>query len=130
MSSGDLASILPLVLIVLAFWFLVIRPARKRQQDMARTQSSAQVGTRVMLGSGIYGTVTALADDTVELEVAPGTVLTVARQAIVRVIDAPQGLSAHPAADEPASAAGSDAHDESDPQASDPRTGDTNDEQR
>jgi preprotein translocase subunit YajC len=124
-SSGDLASILPLVLIVLAFWFLVIRPARKRQQDMARTQSSAQVGTRVMLGSGIYGTVTALADDTVELEVAPGTVLTVARQAIVRVIDAPQGLSAHPAADAPSADADPDPRSEADP-----HTGDTNDEQR
>jgi preprotein translocase subunit YajC len=127
-SSGDLASILPLVLIVLAFWFLVIRPARKRQQDMARTQSSAQVGTRVMLGSGIYGTVTALADDTVELEVAPGTVLTVARQAIVRVIDAPQGLSAHPAVDETSSA--TDPRGDTDPHAGDPRPGDTNDEQR
>jgi preprotein translocase subunit YajC len=124
-SSGDLASILPLVLIVLAFWFLVIRPARKRQQDMARTQSSAQVGTRVMLGSGIYGTVTALADDTVELEVAPGTVLTVARQAIVRVIDAPQDLPAQPAVDEPPSTAGPEPHGEAAP-----RAGDTNDEQR
>ena len=87
MSSGDLAGILPLVLIILAFWFLVIRPARKRQQDMARIQSSVDVGTQVMLGSGIYGTVVTVADETVQLEVAPGTTLKVARQAVVRVID-------------------------------------------
>lgn len=89
MSSGDLAGILPLVLIVLAFWFLVIRPSRKRQQETARVQSSVEVGSEVMLGSGIFGTVVAVADDTLQLEVAPGTVVKVARQAVVRVVDDP-----------------------------------------
>jgi preprotein translocase subunit YajC len=88
-SSGDLAGILPLVLIVLAFWFLVIRPARKRQQDMTRTQNSVETGSQVMLGSGIFGTVVAVADDSVQLEIAPGTTVKVARQAVVRVIEEP-----------------------------------------
>lgn len=86
--SNDLANILPLLLIVLAFWFLVIRPARKRSQDTARVQSSVDVGTDVMLGSGIYGTVVAVHDDTLQLEVAPGTTMKVARQAVVRVVEA------------------------------------------
>ena len=85
--SQDLAGILPLVLIVLAFWFLVIRPSRKRQRDMTQVQSSVQVGSEVMLGSGIYGTVVGVADDTVRIEVAPGTSIKVARQAVVRVVD-------------------------------------------
>jgi preprotein translocase subunit YajC len=86
-SPDQLAGILPLVLIVLAFWFLVIRPARKRQHEMTRIQSSVAVGTEVMLGSGIYGTVISVADDTLQLEVAPGTAVKVARQAVVRVVD-------------------------------------------
>jgi preprotein translocase subunit YajC len=45
-----------------------------------------------MLGSGIYGTVVALADDTVQLEVAPGTTLTVSRQAVVKVVETAAGL--------------------------------------
>lgn len=93
MSQEDLAGIFPLLLIVLAFWFLVIRPARKRQRDMARIQSSVQVGSEVMLGSGLFGTVAAVADDTLQLEVAPGTTVKVARQAVVRVVDGDrQGL--------------------------------------
>ena len=87
MSSDTLGGIIPLVLIVLVFWFLVIRPSRKRQQDMSRVQASIEVGAEVMLGSGIYGTVRATADDTIELEVSPGTSMKVARQAIVRVVD-------------------------------------------
>lgn len=90
-SSSTLVTFLPFVLIALVFWFLVIRPARKRQQEMSSVQSSVAVGARVMLGSGIFGTVVGLADDTVQLEVAPGTSITVARQAVVRVVEAPFG---------------------------------------
>jgi preprotein translocase subunit YajC len=95
-SSQDLAGILPLLLIVLAFWFLVIRPARKRQHEMSRVQSGVGVGAEVMLGSGLYGTVVAVADDTLQLELAPGTVVKVARQAVVRVIDDSSAAEATP----------------------------------
>jgi preprotein translocase subunit YajC len=86
-SPEDLAGILPLILIVLVFWLLVIRPARKRQRDMSRVQASVDVGTEVMLGSGIYGTVVSAAEETMELEVSPGTSIKVARQAVVRVVE-------------------------------------------
>ena len=89
MSNGELVQFLPLVLIVLAFWFLVIRPARKRQQETSRLQASVDTGSHVMLSSGIFGTVTAVADDSLQLEIAPGTTIKVARQAVARVIEDP-----------------------------------------
>lgn len=89
--SPELAQFLPLVLIVLAFWFLVIRPARKRTQAMNKLQAGVEVGSQVMLGSGIFGTVVGVADDHLQLEVAPGTVLKVARQAVVRVVEPAPG---------------------------------------
>lgn len=87
MSAEQLSGILPLVLIVLVFWFLVIRPARKRQQEMSRVQASVETGTKVMLGAGIYGTVVSAGDETVSLEISPGTHVTVARQAVVRIVE-------------------------------------------
>jgi preprotein translocase subunit YajC len=80
-------SILPFVLIVVVFWFLVVRPARNQQKRLAATQSSATVGTEVMLGSGIYGTVVGVGDDTFDIQVSPGTTIKVAKQAVVRVIE-------------------------------------------
>jgi preprotein translocase subunit YajC len=80
-------SLLPLVLIVLVFWFLVVRPARNQQKRLKETQASVTVGSQVMLGSGLYGTVTALGDDTVQVDLAPGTNVKVARQAVVRVVE-------------------------------------------
>ncbi|MFZ5849282.1 MAG: preprotein translocase subunit YajC [Actinomycetota bacterium] len=87
MSEETLGTLLPLLLIVLAFWFLVIRPARRRQQEMTRIQNSVEVGSEVMLGSGIFGTVTSIGDETLTLAVSPGTEMKVARQAVVRVVD-------------------------------------------
>ncbi|HZJ05313.1 MAG TPA: preprotein translocase subunit YajC [Nocardioidaceae bacterium] len=87
MSLEDLSGILPLLLIVLVFWFLVIRPSRKRQQETSRVQSTVAVGAEIMLGSGIYGTVLAAGDDTIQMEVSPGTSIKVARQAVVRVVE-------------------------------------------
>lgn len=98
MSPEDLAGIFPLLLIVVAFWFLVIRPARKRQQEMRTIQSQVAPGSQVMLGSGIYGTVVDVADDTLRLELAPGTVVKVARQAVVRVVEEPVSPAQPPAA--------------------------------
>ena len=86
----DLAGFLPFVLIALVFWFLIVRPQRRRQHDLASTQSSLAPGTEVMLGSGIYGTVVSLDDETLQLELAPGTTVKVARQAVIKVLDGPE----------------------------------------
>jgi preprotein translocase subunit YajC len=88
----DLAGFLPFVLIALVFWFLIVRPQRRRQQELTATQSSLRPGAEVMLGSGIFGTVVSLDEETLQIELAPGTVVKVARQAVVRVIDTPDGV--------------------------------------
>ncbi len=89
MNSDTFASILPILLIVLAFWLLVIRPARRRQNEMTRIQNSVSVGAEVMLGSGIFGTVVSVGDETLTLSVSPGTEIKVARQAVARVMEPP-----------------------------------------
>lgn len=83
----DLAGLLPFVLIALVFWLLIVRPQRRRAQALAATQSALGLGSEVMLGSGIFGRVASLDDETIQLEVSPGTVIKVSRQAIVRVLD-------------------------------------------
>ena len=82
---NDLAALLPLVAILALFWFMVIRPQQRRQREVAALQSSIQVGQRVMMSSGVYGTVTSITDDRARLEVAPGTEIEIARAAIAKV---------------------------------------------
>ena len=82
---NDLAALLPLVAILALFWFMVVRPQQRRQKDVVRLQQSIEVGQRVMMSSGIYGTIRSVTDDTARLEIAPGTEIEIARAAIAKV---------------------------------------------
>jgi preprotein translocase subunit YajC len=86
--SGDqLGALLPLLLLVAVFWLLVLRPARKRQQQAAALQSELAVGSHVMLTSGVFGRVTWLGEETLRVEIAPETVIRAHRQAVGRVLE-------------------------------------------
>jgi preprotein translocase subunit YajC len=87
-----------LVLLVVAFFFLVVRPQRRQMATMRELQASLRVGDEVVTTSGIYGVVRTLGDRHLDLEVAPGTVIRIARGAI----SARQPTDAGPDADRPA----------------------------
>jgi preprotein translocase subunit YajC len=76
--------LLVIVAAVLIFWRLVMRPARNQQRTMQQLQTELLVGDEVVISAGVFGTVRELEEDRVRLEVAPGTVITVARQVVVR----------------------------------------------
>jgi preprotein translocase subunit YajC len=63
-----------------------MRPQRKRQQEIQRVLSALTPGQRVMLGSGLFGTVIAVGTKQVILEISPGNELTVLKQAVARVV--------------------------------------------
>jgi preprotein translocase subunit YajC len=78
----------PLVVLVVAFVLLIVLPARQRRklQEQQRTlQESLTLGTPVMTTAGLHGTVAALGEGTVDLEIAPGVVVTFARQAVLEI---------------------------------------------
>jgi preprotein translocase subunit YajC len=95
----DLAGLAPFVVIALLFWLLLIRPASRRNRELQQTQRSAEVGSEVMLTSGIFGVVSEAGDDTLQIEIAPGTTIKVARAAVARVIPEETEPDAEP--DEP-----------------------------
>ncbi|MGB0101342.1 MAG: preprotein translocase subunit YajC [Nocardioides sp.] len=78
--------LLPLVGIALLFWLFIIRPARRRQMELSRMQSSLGLGDEVVLTSGIFGVVAGLEDDQVQLIVAEGVTVRVARGAVGSVV--------------------------------------------
>ena len=82
----ELASLLPIVGIAFLFWFLIIRPASKRQKELSRMQGALNVGDDVMLTSGIFGTVAADDGEDLHVLVADGVTVKVARAAIANVV--------------------------------------------
>ncbi|SDL68236.1 preprotein translocase subunit YajC [Nonomuraea jiangxiensis] len=92
MDMGQLGSILPLILLVVVFYFLLIRPQRKRQQEAIKMQNSLSPGARVMTTTGLFGTVVAVDNEDVVIEIAPGIETRWVKAAIGRVVtpgDAP-----------------------------------------
>ncbi|MEO5653563.1 MAG: preprotein translocase subunit YajC [Marmoricola sp.] len=78
------AQFLVIVIAMFGFWAIVMRPARTQQRRVQELQQSLEIGQEVVLSAGIFGTVRALNEARVEIEIAPGTVITVARQVVVR----------------------------------------------
>jgi preprotein translocase subunit YajC len=85
----ELVQLLPLVAIVALIYLLMIRPASRRNRELASLQEGLGPGDRVMLTSGFFGTVRALEDDRLDLELAEGMVVTVARGAVARIVSSP-----------------------------------------
>jgi preprotein translocase subunit YajC len=86
----DVVAFLPLIGIALVFWLLVIRPQSRRQRELRNMQSTLEVGERVMLTSGVYGTLREVGEETVGVEIADGVTITVARGAVGQVVEREQ----------------------------------------
>lgn len=69
--------------------FFMFRNSRKRQAEAQKLQSNVVPGARVMTNFGVFGTIVSIDEEEnqVQLEAAPGTVLTVHRQTIARVVE-------------------------------------------
>lgn len=86
-SGGGSFLFLLLIAVVVFMFFFMGRNQRKQRQRVADLQSQLVPGQQVMTGSGIYGTIVDTADDRVQLEIAPGVVITAAKQAVVRTVE-------------------------------------------
>jgi preprotein translocase subunit YajC len=82
-SPSPLASLLPIVLIMGIFFFLVILPMRKRQSKIQAFLGALKTGDKVITSGGIYGTITRVEENTIQLQIADKVRIEVARNAIV-----------------------------------------------
>jgi preprotein translocase subunit YajC len=79
---GGIALFLPLILIMVIFYFLMIMPAQRRQKKTAQMLKELKNGDKVVTNGGIYGTIVGLETDSVQLRIAEQVKIKVARNAI------------------------------------------------
>ncbi|MBR5728928.1 MAG: preprotein translocase subunit YajC [Prevotella sp.] len=79
--GGSMSFLIMMVAIFAIMWFFMIRPQQKKQKEIRNFQNSLTEGAKVITGGGIYGTVKRInmQDNTVEVEIARGVVITVDR---------------------------------------------------
>jgi len=82
--QSPLMSFLPLVLIVIVFYFFMIRPQMKRQKDLKKFREELKKGDKVVTTGGIYGKIVELQETTIIMEVEGQTRLKIDKVAVIK----------------------------------------------
>ncbi len=84
-----LTGVLPIVLMIAIFYFLVFMPMRRQQSNQKKMIASLENGQTVLTSGGIVGTIIAVNDDTLILRIKPDNVkIQVARSAVTSLFSA------------------------------------------
>ncbi len=79
-------SLIPLVLIVVIFWFLLIRPQMKRNKEHRELVSGLAVGDEVVSAGGLLGKITAVGDSFVSVRLADNVTVKLQRHSVAQVV--------------------------------------------
>lgn len=87
--GSPFASMLPLILIFVVFYFLLIRPQQKKFKEHKAMIDSVKKGDKVLTGGGIYGVVSHVeSDGELQVEIASGVNVKVARSTLASIFNA------------------------------------------
>lgn len=76
-----------LVVIFAMFYFVMIRPQRKRQKEHETMMQELHRGDRIITAGGIYGTIESVSEDSVVIKIESGTTMRVSKASVVRLRD-------------------------------------------
>jgi preprotein translocase subunit YajC len=75
------------ILVMLAVvWFFLIRPRQRQMREQQRQVASLEIGDEIVTAGGLYGTVKAIEDGELQLEIAPQVVVRIARRAVAAIL--------------------------------------------
>jgi preprotein translocase subunit YajC len=80
--GGSWVQFVPFVLVIGIFYFVILMPMQKKQKKVQEFQQALKPGDRVITTGGIFGEITRVTDDAVQLQIADKVRITIARVAI------------------------------------------------
>lgn len=83
---GLASSLLPFLLIILVFYFLILRPQQKRQKERQKLLDSIKKGDKVITSGGVHGLVEGIEDKIVLVKIADNVKVKVDRSAITAIV--------------------------------------------
>jgi len=85
-AAGGIAQFAPLIILLVIFYFLLIRPQQKRAKEHKEMVNNLKQGARVVTSGGIHGTIASLDETTVTLEIAEKVKMKITRGNIAIVL--------------------------------------------
>jgi preprotein translocase subunit YajC len=85
-APNPLMNLAPIVAIFVIFYFLLIRPQQKQQQEHDAMLKGLKSGDKILTTGGLYGTITGFKGDDLEVQFSQTVKLTVARSAVAKVV--------------------------------------------
>ena len=82
-APSALVQLLPFALVLAIFYFIILLPMKRKQQKVADFLGSLKEGDKVVTSGGIYGTITRINDQALQLQIAERVRVDVSRNAIV-----------------------------------------------
>ena len=82
--QNPLISMLPLILIIVVFYFFMIRPQVKRQKELKNFREALKKGDKIITTGGVYGRIAEMGDQTVIIEVEDKMRLKVDKSAVLK----------------------------------------------
>lgn len=82
--SSSIMTFLPLILIMVVFYFFMIRPQVKKQKELQKFRSALKKGDKVVTSGGIYGKIIEIKESIIQLEVAPDIRLKVDKSVVLK----------------------------------------------
>ena len=85
--AGGFLQFMPIIFMVAIFYFIMIRPQRRREKARKELIASVKTGQRVLLTSGFIGEVTSVKEGTVIVRIAEQTKVEVVKSAVSQVLE-------------------------------------------
>lgn len=85
-TASLISSLIPFLLIILVFYFLILRPQQKRQKERQKLLDSVKKGDKVITTSGIYGTVEGVDGNEVLVKIADNVKVKMEKSAIGNIL--------------------------------------------
>jgi preprotein translocase subunit YajC len=82
--QGGLTTFIPLILIIVVFYFFMIRPQMKKQKDLRKFREELKKGDKIVTTGGIYGKVLEIQERAIIMEVEGQNRLKVDKAAVVK----------------------------------------------
>ena len=85
-AGGGMSMMIPMLLILAIFYFMMIRPQQRKEKERRKMIEELRAGAKVVFAGGLMGTIQEATEKTFKVEIAPGTVIEIARGCVSGVV--------------------------------------------